>query len=79
MPQDQAKQTNQPDRDDTAFVGELQRFTDPPGGAPLDDPEVRARQRRGRPTGRPTTALSDEKDTPQADETLQPNEGEATP
>jgi hypothetical protein len=46
---------------ETVFVGELQRFTDPPGGAPLDDPAVqeRERQRRaGRGDGPPPTSDS---------------------
>ncbi len=52
MRRNQMKQAKQPNRDETVFFGELQRFSDPPGGAPLDDAEVCARKRRGRPTPR---------------------------
>jgi hypothetical protein len=52
MRRNHAKQTDRTNRDETAFIGELQRFSDPPGGAALDDPEVRARKRRGRPATR---------------------------
>jgi len=63
MHQDQTTQSNQPGKDETAFIGELQRFTDPPGGAPLDDPEVRARKRRGRPSDHRNTAQANENGT----------------
>lgn len=53
------RQTNRSARDETAFIGELQKFTDPPGGAPLDDPEARSGKRRGRPGGRRKAATSD--------------------
>ena len=63
MRRNQAKQTKRPDHDETSFVGVLQRFTDPPGGAALDDPAVRARKRRGRPAGRRKASPSGEKGT----------------
>jgi len=65
MNPDQAKPTNRPDQDETAYVGELQRFSDAPGGALLDDPEVRARERHGRPADR-RAAPSDQKEIPPA-------------
>jgi hypothetical protein len=47
----------------TFFDGVLLRFTDPPGGAPLDDPEVQARERRGRPASS-TESAPPEENTP---------------
>lgn len=62
MHRDQKKQKNGANRGETAFFGELQRFSDPPGGAALDDPRVRARKRRGRPTARRAAAPSNKKE-----------------
>jgi hypothetical protein len=59
MNPEQARQENPPGQEERSFIGELQRFTDPPGGAPLDDAEVRARKRCGRPTDHPKTAPPD--------------------
>jgi hypothetical protein len=62
MNPEQAKQENPPGQEERSLIGELQRFTDPPGGAPLDDPEVRARKRCGRPADQPNNASPDAKD-----------------
>lgn len=66
MHPEQAKPTNQTDQTETAFIGELQRFTDPRGGAPLDAPEVRARPQRRPSSLYPEAAPADGKDTPPA-------------
>ena len=63
MNPEQGKQENSPEQEERSFIGELQRFTDPPVGASLDDPEVRARKRLGRPADRPTSAPA----TPEGD------------
>ena len=47
-PNDAISQKHEP-KDEFLFIGELQQFTDPPGGASLDDPQVRNRPRKGRP------------------------------
>jgi hypothetical protein len=63
MRQNHSKKSKRPTRHETTFVGELQRFSDPPGGAPLDDLKVRARKRRGRPAGRHKPAPADKNGT----------------
>jgi hypothetical protein len=64
MRANEPKPTKRAGQDETAFLGELQTFTDPPGGAPLDDPAVLARKRRGRPTNRRKPAPPKKNKTP---------------
>lgn len=48
----------------TSSDAEFVAFVDPVGGLPLDDPEVRARQRRGRPREERKATSPGANDTP---------------
>ena len=51
----------------TSSDSEVFAFVDPIGGLPLDDPEVKARERRARPTEKRKDASEGVNETPQAE------------
>jgi hypothetical protein len=61
MGSDSTDRTRPEKKKEVVFVGEYQEFTDPPGGADLNDPEVQNRPRLGRPSEK--QPQSDENET----------------